>query len=217
MSAFTLWWPLRSKIRWKLINILHVPHITSIPIHLLHWNGQLLSCVHIIRFINSYNVILSYCSKVCLTAQTLLRVLSHGSSHYPYIFIRQVFTQLTWIGGFKQILGIEGNSSIATDMSVWDGVSVCFCLISYFQLQIYQSQCHVDILYGFWIIPIPDTSSPYHYILHSPLPPLSWNLSKTGGAPIGSRREKSRIHILITCNRYRTTNAASPGNEERIP
>ena len=26
-------------------------------------------------------------------------------------------------GGYKQILGIEGNSSIATDMSVWDGVS----------------------------------------------------------------------------------------------
>ena len=32
-------------------------------------------------------------------------------------------------GGYKQILGIEGNSSIATDMSVWDGVSAIILVI----------------------------------------------------------------------------------------
>ena len=47
--------------------------------------------------------------------------ISPRSSFYSRLYFKK--------GGYKQILGIEGNSSIATDMSVWDGVSATILAI----------------------------------------------------------------------------------------
>ena len=47
--------------------------------------------------------------------------ISQKSSFYSRLYLKK--------GGYKQILGIEGNSSIATDMSVWDGVSATILAI----------------------------------------------------------------------------------------
>ena len=61
---------------------------------------------------------------VCLTAQTLLRVLSHG--------------------GFKQILGIEGNSSKFSRLCLYN----CFQNVNLYSERCKRSLMHVYLSFG---------------------------------------------------------------------
>lgn len=50
----------------------------------------------------TFSIVISF--QVCLTAQTILRILSHG--------------------GHRKLLAIEAGRATVTDISVWDGVVI---------------------------------------------------------------------------------------------
>ena len=62
-------------------------------------------------------------------------------------------------------------------------------------------------------------SSPYHYILYSPLSPALYVLKSLGNywrTDWKKEGEKRNPHpLLITCNRYRTTNAGQCGQRRK--
>ena len=83
------------------------------------------SIVFICYFISTdWNIEPSWCTSFMLHSKYLILPNQFVNSCNSWKFEGfSCHLSFLYKGGYKQILGIEGNSSIATDMSVWDGVS----------------------------------------------------------------------------------------------